>query len=396
MTQPGDERGAARPLHILEIVGNAIPGGMERTVEDLIRGLPADRYRVTCLVPHEGAFTAALRRVGCEVFVTPIRDDPAWRSIQLAVGLVRRGGVDLLHAHMARAHVLAGLAGRLTGRPVLATVHGMDVTAQELGIQRLCGSHLLVVCQEAYGQALALGVPPERLQLVRNGVDTAAYRPGGDGTRFRAALGVPPEAPLLGFIGRLAPEKGPDGFLRMAAEVHRARPDVHFALVGEGVLESALAALIEDLGLGGRAHLAGFWADAREVYPACDAVVQTSRGEGTPLAVLEAMACGRAVVAMAVGGVPELVAHGVTGLLVGPGDWQGTAAALLALLAQPTRLRRMGDAARERATTCFDLRATVRRTSDLFDRLGADRAAVGDERPGPHRERGRAGRRLTL
>jgi hypothetical protein len=152
--------GRAARVHVLEVIGNAIVGGVESQVGNLLRHLPADEFRVTCLCPYESAYTAALRAAGFEVFVTPMRDDPPWASIVTAVELIRQRRVELIHAHIQNAHTLAGIAGRLTGRPVLATVHSMSVPAQELSISRLTGTHLLVVCQAAYFQALARGLPP--------------------------------------------------------------------------------------------------------------------------------------------------------------------------------------------------------------------------------------------
>lgn len=170
---PGNSNGK---IHILEIIGNASVGGMENYLKNFLSFLPADQFKVTCICPNESTFTKALWQTGVDnVFVTPIEDDPAWRSIQLAMEVCRLYQIDLLHAHMPKAHVLAGLAGRLVHKPVVATVHGMHITAQELGITRAVNSHLITNCQEAYMQALALGVPVNRVNLVRNGVDTKAF-----------------------------------------------------------------------------------------------------------------------------------------------------------------------------------------------------------------------------
>jgi glycosyltransferase involved in cell wall biosynthesis len=366
--------------HVLEIIGNAIVGGMENYVANLISQLPSDQFRVSCLCPFESAFTVSLRRMGCTVFITPLRDDPPWRSVQMAVELIRQHHVDLIHAHLPNAHVLAGLAGCLTHTPAAATIHGMNLTTQELGISRMTQTHLVVVCQEAYAQALALGVLPEHLTLIPNGVDIRIFTPDRGGEMFRMALGVPLDAPLVGFVGRLAWEKGPDEFVRVAERVHRQCPEAHFAIVGEGPMEGQLTTTIRQLGLNPFVHMAGLWTNIWEVYPAFDVFVQTSRSEGMPLAVLEAMACGRTVVAIAVGGVAEIVEAGTSGLLVSPGDWGGTANAysggwegvaktLIDLLPCQDRLAQMGKAGRRRVEDLFSLQNSVRFTGDLFHRL---------------------------
>src|SRR3954452_10786294 len=123
-----------RPLHLLEVIGNASVGGMERYIINFVSQLPADDFQVICICPYESSFTTSLRNLGIEVYIAPISDDPAWRSIQLTVEVARLHEIDVLHAHMPKAHVLAGLAGHLIHRPVVATIHGMNITSHELGI----------------------------------------------------------------------------------------------------------------------------------------------------------------------------------------------------------------------------------------------------------------------
>ena len=105
---------------------------------------------------------------------------------------------------------------------------------QEISVSRLTGTNLIVVCQDAYAQALAAGILADTVCIIPNGVDTDRFTPAASGAAFREALGVPPEATLVGFVGRLALEKGPDKFVQAAGRIHRQRPEVHFVLVGEG------------------------------------------------------------------------------------------------------------------------------------------------------------------
>lgn len=369
-------------IHILEVLGNAIVGGMENYVRNLLRRLPADEFRVTCLCPFESAVTADLRAAGYPVFIAAMEEDPPWRSLQTAVEIIHQCEIDLLHAHLTKGHVLAGLAGCVTHKPVVATIHEKTVTTHELGIKRLTGSHVIVVCQEAYMQALALGIPAADVTLIRNGVDLTRFTPEAGGGQFRTAVGIPADAPLVGFIGRLAPEKGPDHFVRAARHVHRSRPEAHFVLVGEGPMAQELRDMVQAMGLSDRVHLDGLWSDVSQVYPALDILAQTSRAEGMPLALLEGMACGRPVVAIGVGGVLELVEVGSTGLIAGPGDWQGVGNLLLELLAHPQQREEMGRAARRRAEALFDLQDSARATAALFHEL-VGRAP--QERPSPRR-----------
>lgn len=365
------------PIRILEIVGNASVGGMECYIANFVRQLPSDQFQVTCICPYESPFTTSLRQLGVGMFITPIADDPPWRSIQLTAEVIRLHQIDVLHAHMPKAHVLAGLAGCLTRTPIVATVHGMNVTSHELGITRAVGSHLITNCQEAYTQALAMGVPAERVTLAPNGVDITLFTPDRSGDLFRKTLDLPPNAPLVGFVGRLEPEKGPDFFLRAAEYVHQRCPDVHFVMVGEGMMRDQLTAMIARMRLDRHVHLTGWWANTHDVYPALDILVHTSRSDGTSLVLLEAMACGRPTVALAVGGVPEVVENESTGLIAGAGDWEGIGVRIVHLLTHPDSMQRMGRAARTRVEQHFDLRMHSQRIADVLRQVALGHA-VGE------------------
>jgi glycosyltransferase involved in cell wall biosynthesis len=372
--------GSTKPLQLLQILGNAILGGMETYVSNLITRLPSDEFQVTCLCPYESAFTASLRRLGVKVYVAPIQDDPVWRSVELAVELIRQHRIDVIHAHLLNAHTLAGIAGRLTNTPAVSTIHGRSLWTQEISVSRLTGTNLIVVCQDAHAQALAAGIPADAVTLIPNGVDTQRFTPQRSGAAFRRALGVPLEATLVGFVGRLAVEKGPDKFVQAADRIHRQLPDVHFVLVGEGALGNQLREMISQMGLTDRVHLAGTHHNTESVYPAFDLLLQTSRSEAMPLVLLEGMACGCPIIALGVGGVAELIESGTNGILISPGawsyiassypgDWEGVAAAVIDLLGQPARLKQMGQAGRQRAEQVFDIRHTVRETAAVFQRL---------------------------
>ena len=398
-----------RPMRVLEIIGNAIVGGMETYTRNLIAALPRDEFEVTCILPYESVYTASLRELGCKTYITPIHDDPLWRSIEMASEVVKQHRIDVIHANLANAHTLAGIVGRITGTPTVATIHSRSLWIQELSVARVTGMSLITVCQEAYAGALACGVAPENLSLIRNGIDTKRFTPERSGAEFRASLGVSPDTTLVGFVGRLSWEKGPDKFVQVAQRIRQQLPDVEFAIVGEGPIEHDIRRMIDETGMGDRVHLAGLRRDIEDVYPAFDLMVQTSRSEAMPLALLEAMASGVPVVAIAVGGVAELVEGGSTGLLVSPGDWpgvsspypgdwEGIAAASLDLLHHPDRLAAMRPKARRRAVEHFDLSISVADTSALFARLAKSSTAKRTEswQPTVVRDKGEGERRVRL
>jgi glycosyltransferase involved in cell wall biosynthesis len=361
-------------IHVLEVVGNAIVGGMETYVERLVEHLPAERFAITALCPFESPFTERLRARDVEVLVTPMPDDPPWSSIQMTCAMIKAGAIDVLHAHLPNAHALAGIAGRLTGKPVLATLHGHRVGVLDLEIHRNAGTHLSVVCRQSYFHALGLGVSAGQLSCNPNGVDTEAFRPRArPADRIRAALRIPASARVVGFLGRLSPEKGPEVFLRAALLASSRLPDTHFVLVGDGPLGPALREMIVRLQLADRVHLAGLRRDVAAVLNDMDVLVSSSHSEAMPLAVMEAMASGLPVVATRVGGVPDMIDQGESGWLVAPNDFDEIATRLVRILATPGELERMGRAARARAVDKMALTDSVDGIAQLLTRLAPTR-----------------------
>jgi glycosyltransferase involved in cell wall biosynthesis len=361
-------------IHVLEVIGNAIVGGMETYVERLVEHLPPDRFAITALCPFESSFTERLRARDIEVLVTPMPDDPPWSSIQMTCAMIKAGGIDVLHAHLPNAHALAGIAGRLTGKPVLATLHGHRIGVLDFEIHRNAGTHLSVVCRQSYFHALGLGVSAGQLSCNPNGVDTEAFQPRPrPADSLRAALGIPAAARIVGFLGRLSPEKGPEVFLRAALLAHARLPDAHFVLVGDGPLAPALRESIARMKLEGRVHLAGLRRDVAAVLNDMDVLVSSSHSEAMPLAVMEAMASGLPVVATRVGGVPDMIAQGESGWLVAPNDFDEMATRLVQILATPGELERMGRSARARAVDKMALSDTVDRMAQLLARLAPAR-----------------------
>ena len=369
---------APQRVQVLEVMGNAIVGGMENTVLRLIERLPPERFATTVMAPFASPCTERLGAMGVEVVIAPMPQDMVWSSVQLATSLIAARRIDVLHAHLGNAHVLAGLAARLTGRQVLGTVHARQVTPLELEAHRAFGTHLHVVCQHSYLHALGMGAAPSQLHCVPNGVDTALFQPaaGPCGSGLRASLGLAADVPLFGFVGRLSHEKGPELFVRCAQRVHDLQPAAHGVLVGEGPLRGELQARIDRLGLGGCVHLAGLHGDMPALYPQLDVLVSSSLSEAMPLAVMEAMACGLPVVATQVGGVPDLVVEGATGLLVAPADVEGLAQQVAALLADPARRHAMGRQSRQRMVEHFSLAASAGATAALLQRLAGHRGAA--------------------
>ena len=375
MRVPQASADSAAPLRVLVVTGNAIVGGMESAVLRLCERLPPAAFELYALVPFESAFTQALRECGVRVHVAPIGDKLRWHAIQYAASLVREHDIDVIHAHLPAAHVVAALAGSVTRTPVLATIHAMHLSMWDLEVHRLAGTHLCFVSEAARAHALAVGVQPARIRVIRNGVDVGRFTP-------RTAPRASSAAPVVGYVGRLSPEKHPAMFLRAAARIHAAMPGARFVVVGDGPLRKELEALAATLGIHAFVTFAGECTDMPARYRALDLMLLTSWHEGTPLAILEALASGVPVIATDVGGVAELIVAGTTGALVPPGDDARMAERACEMLASLDVLVRMGERGREHVRAHFSLDAQVRATAALLRDVAqaANQPATGSTR----------------
>ncbi len=359
----------AAPLRVLVVAGNGIVGGMESTITGLAERLPRSAFSLVALSPFEGPFTMRLREQGIPVHVSPMGEKLRWHTIQHAASLAREHAVHVIHAHMGPAHVVAGIVGRAAHIPVLATVHSMHLSMLDLEIHRLASTHLCVVSEAARAHALAVGAADSRLSVIRNAVDAAEFTPRGPNVQNTVR-----EALVVGFVGRLSTEKNPELFLRTAALVHAQSSSTRFVVIGDGPLRSELYALANALRITDVVTFTGEVRGMPPLYRELDVVLCTSWHEGTPLAILEAMASGLPVVATDVGGNPELVLSGVTGWLTPPGDEVAMAESTLSLLADPVLRHRVGAAARERVVRSFSMHDYVERTGKLLTEVAQSAA----------------------
>jgi glycosyltransferase involved in cell wall biosynthesis len=223
----------------------------------------------------------------------------------------------------------------------------------------------IIAVSEAVARVLvASGVDRDRIRVIPDGVDlTRCAEPASRASL--AALGVPAASPLVVQVSALVPHKDPLTFVGAVAEARRAAPALHALVVGEGPLRPAVDSAVRDLGLRDVVHLTGFRSDAEALLAAADVAVLSSREEGLGSVLLEAMALGVPIAATRAGGIPELVAHGETGLLAPPGDPRALGGAIATLLAN-AELRR-GLAARARlAVRDYSAECMVARTSRVY------------------------------
>jgi glycosyltransferase involved in cell wall biosynthesis len=291
----------------------------------------------------------------------------------------------IVHTHTPKANLLGRLAARMAGVPVvLGTEHGFyfykmqglarafHVYLARLGAQ--LADATMVTNQEDYDTSLRERII-ESSKLVYQvgglGVDLGRFKPTIDGSGVRSSLGIPPDALVVGFVGRLTPEKGCTEFVEAAALVQREIEHVHFLIIGpsEGDTRSKLEKLVSSLHLDHRVHFLGARTDVSMFYAAMDLFTLPSYREGVGLVLEEAAAMGKPVVATDVRGCSEVVVVGETGLLVPPRDSAQLAEAILRLLRDADLRQQMGKAARQRAERVFDQLRVANEMDTLYQRL---------------------------
>ena len=210
-------------------------------------------------------------------------------------------------------------------------------------------------------------VPPRRVVTIPNGVDKRRVHPVAGRGEVRRSFGISPGAPVVLSVGAFTWEKDPLAFLEVANAVVRARPEARFLMVGDGPMRERVETATHDRGLEGHVLLPGARDDIADLMAASDVLLLTSRTEGMPGILIEAGMLGLPAIAYAVGGIPEVVEHGVSGLLVRPGDRATMAAAAADLLGDDVRRRAMAVASRERCANRFEIRGVADRYLEILE-----------------------------
>jgi glycosyltransferase involved in cell wall biosynthesis len=389
-TRPGGVR-VVRVFSRLNIGGPAVH------VILLSAGLKPLGYETRLVVgresPREGNMLslAAEKSVVCERVdglgreVAPLRD---LRALFGLFHLLRSWRPSIVHTHTAKAGLLGRLAARAAGVPVVVhTFHGHVLRGYfspattslyrwlEGRLASLCDA-LVVVSDSVKQDLVELGVArAEKIRVVPLGLDLAHLCRELPRGVLRREIGITDDTPLVGMVGRLVPIKDVPTFLRAAREVRAARTGVRFALVGDGEEREALEAECRRLGVEDAVTFFGWRSDLAAVYGDLDVVVNSSLNEGTPVALIEALAAARPVVATRVGGTPDLLGAEERGRLVPPGEPRALAAAIVETLQESEAAARRARAGREHVIARHSVARLVRDVDELYRELLAKKAA---------------------
>lgn len=375
-------------IQVLQLISSAGFYGAENMLINLARSLNQFGCRSTVGVfenthRHETGIADQARLEGLPVVLFPCNGRADWNAARAIRSYVEAHGIDIVHTHGYKADLYGYAAVRRFGTPIVATCHNWPGGSLALSAYAALDRRILrhfpkvVAVSEAVSRMLQdSGVPLDRITMINNGIDLSRF----DGASPTLASEITKGCrPVVGTVGRLAPEKGLEHFLRAAKLLLGRFPEALFVLVGEGPERRPLEVLSQELGIEHSVVFTGQRRDLPGIYASLDVFVLSSLNEGMPMTILEAMAAARAVVATRVGAIPRLVVPG-SGLLVEPGDPTGICDAVGRLLADPGLGNELGKRARERVAQVCSAEGSAEVYAKLYREL-MERPSVCATRP---------------
>ncbi|MDD4767019.1 MAG: glycosyltransferase [Desulfotomaculaceae bacterium] len=366
-----------RSLKILHIIGGGEFGGAEKHILNLAGAVDLQAVELTVCCLFSAPFVEIAARAGIKALAVPMRSKADFAVIRKLSGLIQSGEFDLVHTHGVRANLLGRLAARQAGKKkVITTVHsllerdyqGMALryvnSLAERATRSLTG-HFIAVSQGLKDRLVAGGIPAQSITVIYNGILLDGLRPVDAAEADLTSR----EAPLVGIVARLHAVKGHRYFIEAAREILLQRPATRFLIVGDGPYRPVLEKLAGSMGVSDKVVFTGFVEDVYSLMAELDLLVISSLWEGFGLTAIEALALGVPVVATEVGGLPEVVQHGETGLLAPPADAAALAKSIVWMLEHPQEGREMAAKGGDMVRRKFTAEEMARRTVNLYRKV---------------------------
>ncbi len=380
-------------IHILFVLDNLTIGGAQKLVLDIAQNLSATRFQpfVCTLFSFEKIenepFAIELKKVKIPLARLQLKSWCDFRTFGQLRRLVKDWQIDIVHGHMIPADFWACLAAKLSTRTKTVytrhnsyPINGQSSKAQLLVLNRYAADKIIVISQAiknyAEGKTFA---STKKVRLIYNGVDSVRFNPKISGEEVRKELGIGSDEIVIGNISRYEPRKGYDVFVRVAAGLAPKFPNVRFIACGHGPQKDELVSMAEELGLGQKLIFTEPRPDVEKFIAAMDVFLfPTYWGEGLPLSVCEAMACGKPIVASNIGSNRELVTDGENGYLPAPKNWKMETGELPAepfiqkiahLIEHPELRKTMGIKGRTRVEKIFNVKTMVEQHEKLYSEL---------------------------
>ena len=356
-----------RKLKICHVITRMIVGGAQENTLFTVVDHAQNGHDVTLVTgPSPGREGMLLEMVKADGFrlelfpdlvreLDPVHDLRAYFALKK---FFRQEKFDIVHTHTSKAGIIGRLAAKAAHVPTIVhTVHGqafhpyekpwrnkLFITAETLAAK--CSHRIFAVAQAMIDQCVSAGIAPrERYQVVYSGMDMEQFLQASPTTELRQKLALPERKPVIATLARLSPQKGYEYVLPAALQVLEKRPDVHFLLIGDGPMRPELEKIAADAGVAENFHFAGLISpeEVPQYLVLSDMLWHLSLHEGLPRSVVQSMACGNPAIGFRLDGTPEVVLDGETGYCTAPENVEEVASRTLELLADPARMRSMGE-----------------------------------------------------
>lgn len=360
-------------------ISGELIGGGQRSLLLILKGLNKKRFKPFLICPSEGDLIDKVEKLGIETAIIKTGSLKRLNFFSNAGAIfelkrfIKQKNIDLIHTDAPRQTFYAGIAARLTGKPLIWHVR---VSTPEKKRYDKFLSYLaskVISVSKAVGRRFeGLKTNQDKFVVIYNGVDLTEFSSQLPGKKLKEEFGIEEDWILVGVAGQLIPSKGQSEFLKAAAQVSKLFPKVKFMIIGDGneTYRKSLEDLSQDLGIAEKVIFTGFREDIPRLMAGLDIVVlPSSILEGFSRVILEAMASSKPVIATELGGNPEAVVDGTTGIIIPPEDTTRLAEAILELVKNERKREQMGLSGRERAEKLFSIETNIAQIEKLYEEL---------------------------
>ena len=369
------DRNNKRKLNVIHLVEELTIGGLEKILTTIVLNLDKKKYNVSVWCLREGGFFAdKLVKEGIDVKILHISTSRNPLSIYKLYRFLKSHKFDIIHTHAYSAGTIGRMSAFLAGVPVIIShnhsvydYYGKFYNLVEWFLS-LITDRVICISEVVNGFAnKTQRINSKKLITIHNGIDDVCDLTEKSSSDLKKELGIPINHPVICTISHMEEHKGLKYLLEAASLLLQSKNDVSFLLVGEGVLKKELKILCADLKIEKNVIFAGEQSDISEILSLSDIFVLPSLREGLPLTILEAMACGKPVIATNVGGIPEIVKDGENGILVYPKDPETLYMAMNELLGDREKREKMGRIGKRVCDESFRTKTMVEKVEDLYD-----------------------------
>jgi len=378
----------ARKIHVMHVVDSLEVGGMENGVVNIANNIDKVRFKFSiCCLSHPGALSKRINDDRVQVHSLQWKGGFSPGLFLKLAGTFRKQKVEIIHTHGWLTLLYSSVASKLAGVSVL--INGEHGTFHLNNSRRKIAYKIISIIVDRYVSvsyslerelADVLNIAEDKIVTIPNGVDLRKFSavPVEAVSKIKAGLGIPDSAFVIGSVGRLEPVKNYEMLLNVFAKLCSYVSDIHCVLIGDGSMRSTLESLADQLGVGAKVHFTGKVDNPHQVMSILDIFVCSSFSEGMSNTVLEAMACGKPIVATNVGDNGKLVDDGCNGILVQSEDATGLEKALTLLISDKEMLQKFGTCSRKLAEEKYDILKMVSSYQDVYLQSVADSRGTYD------------------